>query len=389
MNAPWAVLWIMMLAGGEPEVGQTATSPAKEASALALHKVEIVIGGPEPSRHDMEDAIRSLLGSDSGVSWSAREMFPSDVSLSDPKIDGVTQIWIDVADASRVRIVVPLHEPEGERSVRTVDAPAPGEEGREPVLRETAAQIVSATVRALQGEGPPSSPRVLPLPPSSSAGTRDTVIRQRAAASPPAAEFGKTRPRRYSLVASGGIHSAPYGLADTNAALPSSQGILDSRLGPAISMSIRRAGKHAAFEARLAWETSQSSNDFKIGLDTQMYSATLAAFLTGDLGPVTFSLGAEAGVVLMRQVTSEWSCCSDYPRESLVLPGQLGTTWSTGPMFGPILQTSVHLGTLRRAFAQVDASVPVIVMRVNNSDGTSSWQPAGRVRVMMGLGYAF
>jgi hypothetical protein len=58
-------------------------------------------------------------------------------------------------------------------------------------------------------------------------------------------------------------------------------------------------------------------------------------------------------------------------------------------MFGPILQTSVHLGTLRRAFAQVDASVPVIVMRVNNSDGTSSWQAAGRVRVMMGLGFAF
>ena len=384
MNAPWAVLWIMMLAGGEPEVGQTATSPAKEASALASHKVEIVLGGPEPSRHDMEEAIRSLLGSDSDVSWSARETFPSDVLLSDPKIDGVTQIWIDVADASRVRIVVALHEPKGKTLVRTVDAPAPGEEGREPVLRETAAQIVSATVRALQGEGTPSSPRVLPPPPPSS-GAGDTVIRQRAPASPPAAESGKTRPRRYSLVASGGIHSAPYGLADTNAIIPSSQGILDSRLGPAIALSIRRAGKHAAFEARLAWETSQTSNEFKIALDTQMYGGTLAAFLTGDFGPVTFSLGAEAGVVLMRQVTSEWSSTAT----SLYLPGQLGTTWSTGPMFGPILQTSVHLGTLGRAFAQVDASVPVIVMRVNNSDGTSSWQAAGRVRVMMGLGFAF
>jgi len=44
---------------------------------------------------------------------------------------------------------------------------------------------VSATVRALQGEGTPSSPRVLPPPPPSSAGTGDTVISQQAATTPP------------------------------------------------------------------------------------------------------------------------------------------------------------------------------------------------------------
>jgi hypothetical protein len=189
MNTPCAVLWIMMLAGGEGEPGgepdsQTATPPAKEASASAAHKVEIVIGGSEPSRHEMEKAIRSLLGTDSDVSWSARETFP-DLLSSDPKPSGVIQIRIDVTDASRVRIVVPLHEPEGATLVRTVDAPAPGEEGREPVLRETAAQIVSATVRALQGEGTPSSPRALPPPPPSSAVAGDTVISQQAATAPP------------------------------------------------------------------------------------------------------------------------------------------------------------------------------------------------------------
>jgi hypothetical protein len=146
--------------------------------------VEIVIGGSEPSRHEMEKAIRSLLGTDSDVSWSARETFP-DLLSSEPKPSGVIQIRIDVTDASRVRIVVPLHEPEGATLVRTVDAPAPGEEGREPVLRETAAQIVSATIRALQGEGTPSSPRVLPPPPPSSPGAGDTVISQQAATTPP------------------------------------------------------------------------------------------------------------------------------------------------------------------------------------------------------------
>jgi hypothetical protein len=198
----------------------------------------------------------------------------------------------------------------------------------------------------------------------------------------------------YSLLVLGGLHSAPFTLQGQGPFYEYTASWRERNLGSALAMVLRRDNRRLSLEARLAWETNRRLNNSQITLDTQMFTGTLAAFVAKDLGPVSFAAGGEAGLLLMRQNTTEWTGNAWQPSDpnyrslpSLELPGQLGVTWSAGPSLGPILQTGLHLW--RRFYAQLDASAPFIAMNVNNSNGTSSWQTAWRLRVMLGIGGYF
>jgi len=197
--------------------------------------------------------------------------------------------------------------------------------------------------------------------------------------------------RVFSLIAYGGIHSAPFGLQGPGP-LNYDPSWSERHVGPALGLSLRRDSRRLSLEARLAWERSHRLTDGQFTLDTQMFTGTVAALKAMDFGTITVAFGGEAGLLLMRQETSEWWgtpwTMNLYPRPLTRLPGQLGTTWSVGPTLGPVLQAGLHLW--RRFYLQLDASAPLVVMRVRNLDGNGSgWDAGWRFRALLGVGCYF
>ena len=195
--------------------------------------------------------------------------------------------------------------------------------------------------------------------------------------------------RVWSLLAYGGAHSAIFGLqgpSPTNFA-PS---FGERHLGPALGLSLRRDGRRLSLEARVTWERNHQFTEKQFTLDTQMFTGGVAALRAMDIGPVTFALGGEAGILLMRQETSEWwgTNWPPYPRPITRLPGALGATWSTGPSIGPVFQAGLHLW--RRFYAQLDLGAPLVAMRVKTADGrASAWDASWRFRALLGVGCYF
>jgi hypothetical protein len=367
MNLMGAMLWMMTAttAGANAQAGSPIPTP---------HTIEIVVAGPEPGRHEMQEALRSLLGADADVAWSTRDAFPNDVLSAGPGPDCVRQIWIDVADPSRVRIVVPACEPADATLVRTIDAssPGPGNAGHGPVVRETAAQIVGASVLALQG-GAAALVHPVSFPAASSAPSLALAQSSRQPAAPD--EASSVWPRQgFSLALAAGAHTSPFTLAE-----PHDQ---YHWLGFSVSLSGRWETPKYLLAVRSAAEFSERTID-TIDLRSQLYSATLAASRKLSVGSFAFSLGLEAGTLILRQHPSLiWDSYSGY-ESSLSVPGRLGTTWSAGPLFGPIGEARVTV--TRRIFLHLDAGVPFTVMRINDN-GVSHWRSSWYTRVMLGLG---
>ncbi len=192
----------------------------------------------------------------------------------------------------------------------------------------------------------------------------------------------------YSLIALGGVHSAPFGLE----APPDSAyaGWPERKLGSAFGLALRRDSRRLSLEARVMSE-SDTLFEGTLRLDTQLVTGTLAAFFARDFGRLSLAVGAEAGLLVMRQNASAsyiWSGSYSTPLiappASSSLPGQLGVTWSAGPAVAPVVQAGLHLW--RRFYAELDASAPLVFMSAQNSDGTSSWQSSWRLRLLLGVG---
>ena len=189
--------------------------------------------------------------------------------------------------------------------------------------------------------------------------------------------------RGYSMVVSAGVHTAPFDLQGDSASRAFPNSPSGRSLRPAFALSLRQDSRQLSLEGRLSYESNHRENDAGIVLDTQIVSGTLAALGALDMGRFTLNAGAELGVMVMRQNTSEW----DYPQPSFALPGQLGTTWSMGPSLGPVLQASVRLW--RRFYAQVDGGMPIAFMHVQQNDGTVAWIGNRRYRALLGVGCYF
>lgn len=194
--------------------------------------------------------------------------------------------------------------------------------------------------------------------------------------------------RGYSIVVGAGAHTAPFGLQGEQTGAP--QSWAEQTLGPTFALAVRRDSRHLSLEGRLRYESNDARNISQIALDTRMFTASLVGLAALDLGPVTLDAGAEVGLLFMRQRTSRWSDVAtgfptqEPPRASLDLPGQLGTTWSMGPTFGPVVQANLRLW--RRAFVQLDASLPFLVMRLQQDIGGVEWDTSRSYRLLLGLG---
>ena len=186
----------------------------------------------------------------------------------------------------------------------------------------------------------------------------------------------------YSLVLGGGVHSSPYGLGG---------------YGPAAGLALRRDSRRVSLEVRLTWAASTHDNWYRYRIATDQFSATLAALRALDLGPVTLSGGLEAGILVMHQRTSyepfppvdvgAATISDPYASQSATLPGQLSGTTTCGPAIAPLLQLDFRL--YRKAYARIDAGLPLIWMKVKDSNGETSWQFGRQFRIGAGVGYYF
>ncbi|HJX54378.1 MAG TPA: caspase family protein [Polyangia bacterium] len=194
---------------------------------------------------------------------------------------------------------------------------------------------------------------------------------------------GGDRARVYSLMASGGVHTAPYGLG---------------WFGPAAGLSLRRDSRRFSLEARVLWEHSSRDSDSmtpNIGIDmrTEALTATAAGLRSLDLGPVTLSAGVEAGALLLLQKPSSEYVDPrsvypvDNPPPALRMPGQLSSTTSLGPVVGPLFQMDFRL--FRNWYARFDAGLPLCWMQVKDNRGVSQMEFGWRGRVMVGAGAYF
>jgi hypothetical protein len=67
-----------------------------------------------------------------------------------------------------------------------------------------------------------------------------------------------------------------------------------------------------------------------------------------------------------------------------MLPGQLGTTWSSGLLFGPIAEVDVVI--TQHWFVHVGVGRPVAFMKVNDDNGGAAWGTSSYWRLMGGFG---
>jgi hypothetical protein len=336
-------------------------------------QVQILLVGPQPARRDLEGAIRTVLGQDPDLSWAARDMIPVEVLSAAPRPGQLPQLWIDVTDPLRVRILVPARTPAMPGTVRIVDSVASSGPGHEAALRETVSQIVSATVWTLRNDGAGRSDEVAlaatqppPLVPARADIPEANVIRAPVAA--PVAIHG-----RYSLAGAVGAHTSPFLLAEPHTE--------SHWLGLSMAVAGRWESPVALFSLRATGELSERSID-QIELRSQMYSVSLAASRKLTFGRVSFALGLEVGALFLRQHTSQVNSNSPIPA-SLALPGQLGTTWSVGPLVG--LTGEVNLALTQRTFLHLTAGLPLAFMRVDDN-GPSAWQSGLYTQALCGAG---
>jgi len=192
----------------------------------------------------------------------------------------------------------------------------------------------------------------------------------------------------YSLVLSGGMHTAPFSLQGVGPGSVYTSTWRQRNVGPAAALALRRDSRRFSLEARLGYGTDHLENDGQIALDTQMFTAGATGLAAWDLGPITFDAGVEVGLLAIRQRTTEWTAVYPFtspgPRPSLDLPGQLGTSWALGPSVGPVLQANVRLW--RRVFAQLEGRLPFALMNVKSAPDASDWQWSRRLEVMVGIG---
>ena len=383
MNAILPILWIATTAppGADasppPAPIVAAPTPMQPRGALA-RPIEIVLVGAESDRRDMEAALQALVGPDAAVSWSARDALPGVQALAERGPDAVNQIWIDVTDSSRVRVVLPAAAPATSPIVRIVDSPASDGDLHQPVMRETVAQIVSGAVHALHAEtsGPPRAV-VLVTPPPTVPGPVEQSISQPASR---ASALEHPVPRAYSLAMVAGVHTSPFLLAEPHDQL--------NWLGLTLALSLRRETPTLLLELRAVAERSERSID-AIDLHSQFYSAILGASRRMTSGPFTFGLGLEVGALLLRQQSEIVYNADSGSGAGFALPGVLGASSSAGFLVGLLGEASVAV--TRRWYLHLVASLPRATMKVDdvNDGATAHWQSDWYAQVLGGVGAYF
>jgi hypothetical protein len=360
MNAVSAIVCCLMM----------ATAP----DAPAVRQLEIVVAGPEPGRGEMQAALQATLGTDIELTWSERDSLPAADRMAPH------QIWVDVTDSPRVRIAWSPGGAVPSPVFRTIDpagaALSSDAESHEPVIRETVAQIVSATVRALRdAPAPPSGPLAVAAPvipaPASADLHRSLSIADRA---DPSLEPPR---KRYSVAITAGKHTSPFSLGG-----PSDH---SDWLGPSLAVSFRRETQRFLIEARAAAEMSEHSLDL-VNIHSELYSATVAASRRFSAGPFTFGLGLEMGALFLRETMSPGTSGFDQEIVSSLAqdaPSFSEAKWSTGLLAGAIGQVSMPLS--RRVFLHVTAGFPVALMKVVN-DG--QWHASWYTQLLGGVGFS-
>lgn len=366
------------------------------ATALSdRHPVEIVLAGPEPGRHEMENAIRAVLGPTAEISWSTRDAPFAGASLPLPLPGGSTQLWIDVTNPAQVRIFLPACGPPGSPTLRTIDSPAHDDEvdeadkanneGWKLVARETVAQVVRSAVQVLTGsdatDDPPRATIAAAEPETISPPRPSAEVSQRRGPTGPVqgtvdAE-GKTHRGRFGAAIAAGAHTSPFLLSE-----PYNQ---SHWLGLSVQLAGRWETPALLLALRGAWETSERSID-TINLESQLFSISLALSRKLTFGALSFGIGAEIGGLFMRQVTSEiQDAFNTYslPRIALTLPAQLATTWSTGFLLGPLAE--MNLTVTEHAFVHLEVARPVAFMDIDDN-GATAWKASAYLRAMGGFG---
>jgi hypothetical protein len=355
-------LLVALAAAAEPPVPK---SPPPSQARI----IEILIAGPEDGRSQMEQTLRPLVGDAADLRWAGRDSLPVDAQLPAATPAGGARIWIDLTSPVSLRVYLPAPLSGGATMVRTVDRP----EGKdaELVVRETVAQIVKAAVRSLRGDGP-LSVEESPAEPATAA---PEVVATPLAPSVPvplATTSQQQRARRLAAVLAAGGHTSPFNLAE-----PSDE---SNWLGPTLVAQLRWHLADYLLAWQVSWERSTRSVDAFL-VESTYLTSTLGTSRIFEAGRVSFGLGLEAGVLVLRQSTS-FNGEPSYARMAS-LPGQTGVTNSTGASFGPVAELSVALTA--RLFLHMAASVPFAVLETRDEFGTR-WATDPYFRTTVGLG---
>jgi hypothetical protein len=291
----------------------------------------------------------------------------------DAQPDAPFRIWIDIAPAGEFRIVVPGRGQSGKVSVRTVVAQESSEAGAATVARETVAQIVGESVRALRAGPATPEPTSVPVSAPERAPEPPTLagVAHPASVVPPS-----PKARRFEVTLAAGAHTAPFKMAE-----PSSE---SNWLGPLVQGQVRwRIGK-AALAMRAGWEKSDKTID-SLWLYTQFYRMTVAAFRRFQLDSLDLGIGFELGALYIRQSTeANYAYTSVYPTE--FSPGTLRNTESLGYLFGPVAEANLRL--TERWFFHIDfaASIDNVKMKAGSLGATTAWESSPSIRGTLGLG---
>jgi hypothetical protein len=330
-------------------------------------RVEVVTVGAGPARAEMDRAVRDVVGALPELTWT-----DGDAGAG----DRASQVLIDVTDRVRVRIVA-----KGAPSVTEPAASAPPPVVREVVIaglspdvaRETVAQIVQTTVRAMLDPAGAHLARALALQPppiAPSDPSQPAVTAERKA--PPVFE-----PRLAHDGVVGGLisfsrHTFPF---DTDA--PLTQYPFDG-----LALSFSRRFPVLVVTARLSGQLNeQTSEGFKLGTQALMASVGAGAHL--DRGDLSFALGLEAGAIVIHE---KLDFHSNQSNVSYDLGGGFDSNWWSGPLVALRGAVDYHLSS--RAFLRVEPGLTVVAVEPKHS-GATHWQVYQYGQLMLGAGYSF
>ena len=377
---------LLVIASWELAADSRADDTTAIVSSQRPVRIEVVTVGRGPARAEMERAVRELVGALPELSWTDGAAVPSD------EMSQVPRVLIDVTDRTRVRIVAtrardstlppPATLPPVVREVVTEGLSAE-------VARETVAQIVRTTVRALldpagePGDGatasrlepPPLSPLSLPSPPAPIAAAGAIKLPRTATVTRAPISAPRHGAHPYSAVISVGHRSFSYDATQPLA--------VQAKVNSVALSFDRRYGMLSA-TARLSGEWSRDPVA-EVVVATQILTSSAGVSANLDVGRVSLALGLEAGAVVIRQDTSlaDWADQSAW--RALGLPGVLRTGWSAGPMVG--LRSSMSVDLFSHAFVRLEAAVPVTWLDTRDVNGDSAWRVGRYAQVMLGVGY--
>jgi hypothetical protein len=338
-------------------------------------RVEFVMVGPGPARAEMERAVRDLVGGAADVTWSDGGLEPS---------DEVSQVLVDVTDRARIRIrIVARRAHDAQQRAAPVPAPVVREvviaDLPPDVARETVAQIVQTTVRALLSPATEREGRALaleppPIQPLASEMARGAAV-EIDAPSPKPPRKARWVPASEARARVDGVVGAIVSVSRDAFPFESYQNL--SRF-PSLSGIVLSVGQRHSFlttSVRLSgeWGTAMAGADV---LDAQvmMASGGVAAHL--ELGPLSFALGAEVGAIVAHQQAT-----------AAILLGGFNSNWWGGPLLA--IRASVDVRLFEGMFLRAEAGSPAVWVEPKHDDAATVWHYHRYTQVMLAAGYSF